>query len=231
MHAYGYTVLNPSDESEEEQVKALNSFCREKRIELEMVFVDDYQSSFEPFTERPAACKLIELVKVRPVNYLVVYELGRLGITPLDTLNVVLNVIEKPRERQGLGLEVLSVREDFMNLADPNERDKLIRVINWFSEQERRRIRERQEVAWKQGKQKGRPREVEPEELLDYIKRYPGLSMSAIARIMNEDRERAGKRRLGYSTVRMLAKRLGVRWRLMIPQQIINDGDEEVRKD
>jgi DNA invertase Pin-like site-specific DNA recombinase len=231
MHAYGYTVLNPYDESEEEQVKALNDFCREKRIELEMVFVDDYQSSFEPFAERPAASKLIELAKIRPVNYLVVYELGRLGISPLDTLNVVLNVIERPRERQGLGLQVLSVKEDFMNLADPNERDKLIRVVSWFSEQERRRIRERQEVAWKQGKQKGRPREVEPEELLDYIKRYPGLSMSAIARIMNEDRERAGKRRLGYSTIRLLAKKIGVRWRLMIPQQIIRDGDEEVRKD
>jgi len=230
MHAYGYTVLHPSDESEENLIVALSSFCREKRIELEMVFLDDYQSSFEPFTKRPAACKLMELAKVRPVNYLVVYELGRLGRTPLDTLNVILNVIEKPRDKGGLGLQVQSVKEEFMNLSDQSERDKLLRVIYWFSEQQRKKIKERQEIAWKQGKQKGRPKEIEPEELLDYIKRYPGLSMSAITRIMNKDREREGKRRLGYSTIRTLAKRMGVRWRLMIPPQLVKEGDEQTQK-
>ncbi|MEM0118342.1 MAG: recombinase family protein [Conexivisphaerales archaeon] len=222
--------MNPADESEEVQLQELTSFCREKRIELEMVFVDDYEASFEPFLRRPAAYKLTEVAKVRPVNYLVVYELSRLGRTPLDTLSVLLNIVEKPRERDGLGLQVLSVREEFMNITDPSERDKLIRIINWFSEQERRRIKERQEAAWKLGKQKGRPRQIEPEELLGYIKKYPGLSMSAITKLMNEDRERAGKKRLGYSTVRMLAKRLGVRWRLMLPPQVLADGDEQSRK-
>lgn len=228
MHAYGYFALSAADESEERKVADLTRFCNEKRIELEMVFVDSYDALDIPFPERPAASHLLKVAKVRPVTYLVVYELAEVGRTPLDTLNVVLNLIEKPREKDGLGLQILSVNEEFMNLTDPSEREKLLRVIDWFRHHERKKIRERQLAAWKEGKQKGRPRQLDPEELKEYFRMYPGLSVSAITRIINEERERMGKKKVGYTTIRMLAKRIGVKWRLMIPEEpIIQDWEDK----
>lgn len=227
MHAYGYSILDPVDADGVKQMLAITSFCRDRKIELEMVFMDDYESSFENFFRRPAASKLIEVAKVKPVNYLVVYELSRLGRTPLDTLNVVTTLADT-HDRSMPKLQILSVKEEFMNLADPSERDKLIKVIKWFSEQERKRIKERQQIAWNKGKQKGRPRLIDAEELIEYVKKYPGLSMAGIVRIINGDRIREGKKPLGYSTIRNLAKKVGVRWRLILPQQ--STEKEEMRK-
>jgi putative DNA-invertase from lambdoid prophage Rac len=218
MHAYGYVRSGPGDEDQAEQLSAITSFCMERRIELQRVFQDDGPSGSKPFTERPGGMLLLEAAKATPVNCLVVYEISRLGRSTMDTLNVILNILERPKEKEGLGLQLLSVKDEFMNNTEPTYRTQLLKVLSWFAEQERRRIRERQEAAWREGKQKGRPREIEPEELIDYVKKYPGLTMSALTKVMNADRERAGKRRLGYSTVRMLAKKLGLKWRLMVPR-------------
>ena len=68
-----------------------------------------------------------------------------------------------------------------------NLRGNIRRLLSWVAEFERKRIRERQEEAWRQGKQRGRPPKVKDEVLLKYLKKYKGLSKKDIWKIMRQD--------------------------------------------
>ena len=70
--------------------------------------------------------------------------------------------------------------------------------------------RERQELAWLAGKQKGRPQKISDEEILQYIKKYrpQGLSWKAIWAIMKADFEKKHKDFLSYERFVRRVKKL-----------------------
>jgi len=112
----------------------------------------------------------VELDRLNP-ECIVAWSLDRFGRTMLDTLNTVLEL-----ERQGY--KVITVKEEWLQTLDDNIRKLILSILAWVAEFERRRIRERQEEAWRQGKQKGRPLKVPDEVLLGYLKEYGRLGLT-----------------------------------------------------
>lgn len=98
----------------------------------------------------------------------------------LDTLNTVLMF-------ENRGIRVVTVKEEWLQTLDKSIRELILSILAWVAQWERARIRERQEEAWRQGKQKGRPQKVRDEVILKYLKKYSGLNKKAILKIMNAD--------------------------------------------
>jgi len=101
----------------------------------------------------------------------------------LDTMSVVLGL-------ESRGIRVITLKEEFLQTLDPNIRKLILSILSWVAEYERRRIRERQEEAWKMGKPRGRPRKVNDETILRYFKQYvvdKGLSIKDMWKIMVGD--------------------------------------------
>jgi len=106
-----------------------------------------------------------------------------LGRTMLDTMNTVL-------ELENRGVKVITVKEEFLQTLDPNIRRLVLSILAWVAEYERKRIRERQEEAWRAGKQRGRPRKVDDDTILRYYRDYvvnKGLSVKDMWKIMCVD--------------------------------------------
>ncbi len=219
VQAFGYTIKTASQEGGPDQLVSVSEYCRERGIELKNVFSDTELEIKKPFMKRPAAKQLIRKARQEHPDCLVVSEISILGKSTLDSISAVLRVFERPRSRRGLGIRVLSVKEDFMEPSNEHARNAALKVMDWVLTEERKRVRERQEQAWNEGKQKGRPKLITGEELISYVKKNPGLSMTALTKLLNSEREKRGERRVGYSTVRTLAKKSGIRWLLMMPDR------------
>ncbi|MEM1556004.1 MAG: recombinase family protein [Candidatus Bathyarchaeia archaeon] len=165
LRAVGYIRVSTREQDEEVQVGAIEEFAKNRGFELVGVYVDKGESGAKPFAERPEAQRLLsELDAIKP-DAIIAWSLDRFGRTMLDTLNMVLSL-------EGRGYKVITVKEDWLQTMDDNVRKLVLSILSWVAEFERKRIKERQEEAWRQGKQKGRPKKVSDNILLEYIKKY-----------------------------------------------------------
>ena len=207
MRAVAYIRVSTKEQDEEVQRKAIMDFARKRNLKILKYYIDKGESGATVFKERPSAKQLLEeLDKLKP-ECIVAWSLDRLGRTMLDTLNTVLEL-----EKQGY--KVVTIKEEWLQTLDDNIRKLILSILAWVAEFERKRIRERQEEAWRQGKQKGRPPKLREEELEQYLKRYPTLNLRAITDLINADRRRKGLPEVSYYTVYKKAKKLGYRRRL-----------------
>ncbi len=180
MKAVAYIRVSTKEQDEEVQINTINEFAGKRGIQIMQYYVDKGESGAKPFKQRPQALRLLnELEKLKP-QAIVVFALDRLGRTMVDTLSTVLEFEEK-------GIKVISVKEEWLQTLNDNIRKLILSILSWVAEFERKRIRERQEEAWKMGKQKGRPPKVRDEVLRKYLKRYKGLQKKAIWKIMCQD--------------------------------------------
>jgi DNA invertase Pin-like site-specific DNA recombinase len=93
-------------------------------------------------------------------------------------------------EFESKGIRVITVKEEFLQTLDPAIRKLLLSFFAWIAEFERKRIRERQEEAWNQGKQKGRPTKIKDQVILKYYNDYVvkrGISIADMQKIMRYD--------------------------------------------
>ncbi len=165
MKGVAYVRVSTKEQDEEVQRKAIEDFTKKRGIEVVEWYVDKGESGGKPFRERPEANRLLsELDAVKP-DIIVAWSLDRFGRTMLDTLNMILEL-----ERRGY--KVITVKEEWLQTLDSNIRKLILSILAWVAEFERRRIRERQEEAWRQGKQKGRPPKVSDETIMQYYRKY-----------------------------------------------------------
>ena len=108
------------------------------------------------------------------------WSIDRLGRSMIDTLNTVIMLESK-------GYRVTTIKEEWLQTLDGNMRKLILGILSWVAEYERRRIKERQEEAWRQGKTKGRPPKVQDETIIKYLKKYEGLNKKAIWKILRAD--------------------------------------------
>ena len=182
VRALAYIRVSSREQDEQVQRRALEEFASERGIEVVKWYVDKGESGAKPFRSRPSASRLLaELEQLKP-EAIVVWSIDRLGRTMLDTLSTILDFEDK-------GVKVISVKEEWMQALDSNVRKLILSIISWVAEFERKRIRERQEEAWRAGKQKGRPPKVRDEIIRRYLERYlpKGLSLMDIWRILKGD--------------------------------------------
>jgi len=183
VRCVAYIRVSTREQDEEVQRNAIEEFARSRSFTIVKYYVDKGESGAKPFKERPSTSQLLaELEELRP-ECIIAWALDRLGRSMLDTMNTVL-------ELEGRGIKVVTIKEEFLQTLDPNIRKLVLSILSWVAEYERRRIRERQEEAWRQGKRKGRPPKVDDAIILKYYKEYVasrGLSIKDMWKIMVGD--------------------------------------------
>ena len=183
MKCVAYIRISTKEQDEEVQRKAIEDYAGRQKVEIAEWYVDKGESGAVPFKSRPAANKMLEdLGKIKP-ECVLSWSIDRLGRSMLDTMNTILELESK-------GVRVITVKEEFLQTLDPNIRKLILSILSWVAEYERRRIRERQEEAWKRGKQKGRPPKVSDHVIKQYYKQYVverGLSVRDMWKIMDKD--------------------------------------------
>jgi len=180
MRCVAYIRVSTKEQDEEVQRRGLEEFARARGIEVVKWYVDKGESGAKLFRDRPSASQLLaELDSLKP-DCILVWAIDRLGRGMLDTMSTVLMLEQR-------GVKVISKKEEFLQMLDTNIRKLILSIFAWVAEFERQRIRERQEEAWRQGKQKGRPAKASLEIVKQYLKRYPNLTLKDIWKIMKAD--------------------------------------------
>ena len=204
--AVAYIRVSTKSQDENVQRSVIEKFTRENGIEVLKYFVDKGESRMKKWENRPGARELVEFLEKGGkdiVDMVIVSEFTRLGANMMDMLNFFVK-LEKE-----LGVKVVSVKDGWLRTRDESLRRLLIAIFSWLAEMEWRLRKERQEMAWEAGKQKGRPPKLRDEELEYYLKKYPTLSLRAITDLINAERRRKGLPEVSYYTVYAKAKKLG----------------------
>jgi DNA invertase Pin-like site-specific DNA recombinase len=213
LRCVAYIRVSTREQDEEVQRRAIEEFARSRSYEVLAWYVDKGESGAKPFKDRPATGKLLEdLERLRP-ECVLSWSIDRLGRSMLDTMNTILELESK-------GVRVITVKEEFLQTLDPNIRKLILSILSWVAEYERRRIRERQEEAWKRGKQKGRPPKVSDEVILEYYKRYVatlGLTLKDMWKIM-----RADGHDISYSRLKQRVRKLKHEGKIKVERRVEN---------
>ncbi|MEM3942501.1 MAG: recombinase family protein [Thermofilaceae archaeon] len=180
VEAYGYVRVSTKEQDELVQVSALEEFAKSRNITVVKYFIDKGASGAMRFKDRPAANELLKALEGGSVRTLLIFSLDRLGRDMLDALETLVELEER-------GVTTISLKEEFLQVLDPQVRRLILAVLLWVAEFERRRLRERLEAAWAAGKQKGRPRKVSESVVRAYLEKYKGLPLKAIWKIMTVD--------------------------------------------
>ena len=211
MKCVAYVRVSTREQDEEVQRRAIGEFAKSRNIEILEWYVDKGESGAIPFKNRPAASKLLEdLERLKP-ECVLSWSIDRLGRSMLDTMSTVL-------ELESRGVRVVTVKEEFLQTLDPNIRKLVLSILSWVAEYERRRIRERQEEAWRQGKQRGRPPKVSDHVIKQYYKQYVaerGLSVRDMWKIM-----RADGHDISYDRLLKRIKRLIERGEIVVKKEV-----------
>ncbi len=180
MRCVAYIRVSTKEQDEEVQRRGLEEFAKARSIEVVKWYVDKGESGAKLFRDRPSASQLLtELDSLKP-DCILVWAIDRLGRGMLDTMSTILMLEQR-------GVKVISKREEFLQMLDPNMRKLILSIFAWVAEFERQRIRERQEEAWRQGKQKGRPEKASIEIVKQYLLRYTNLALKDVWKIMKAD--------------------------------------------
>jgi len=181
MKAVGYIRVSTEEQAYgiEAQKVAIENFCRTRNYELVDVFVDEGVSGSIPAFERPGFKQAIEYAKSNNIKILIIYALDRLGRSFYDIFETL-----KKLEFE-FGIQVISIREEFLQTLDPRIRALILSILSWASWYERFLIRERTRLAMQKAKEKLKRVELTPEQEELIILAYKsGKSIRKIAQAM-----------------------------------------------
>jgi len=167
--AIAYIRVSTQEQDENNQKTAIEKYCKEHNIEILTYFTDKGVQRTKTWKEREGARKMIEFLETGGkdiIKYVIIFDFTRLG-SNLRDIFTLFDKIEKE-----LGLRIISVKDEWLQIEDENIRDLLIRIFSWLSEMELKLRKERQHAAWEAGKQKGRPPKITDTKLLEYYKKY-----------------------------------------------------------
>lgn len=167
MKVFGYCRVSSQDQNLERQIETVRAFAKEnyevELVEDENLFCDKY--SGKDF-ERPQWLKLVEPNTLRSGDVLIVKELDRLGrnkemvlevLKKLKDREIVVKILDVPTTLVDFGSYGNDIAKSMMEMVN----NVLIEVLSTIAEQERVKIKQRQEegikIAKEEGKYKGRP--------------------------------------------------------------------------
>ena len=191
--AIAYVRVSTKRQDESIQVNSIQKFANQYGYEVLKYFVDKGESGLKSYKNRPAAQQLISFLETGGrdfVDAVLIFDVTRLGRDMLDTLEFFLK-IEKE-----YGIPIISINDSWTWNPDNPDKKFFLAVFSWVAEKEWMLRRERVEAAWAMGKQKGRPRVIDAKTVKRYLKKYRGLPLRSIVKIMNIDGIK-----VSYSTV------------------------------
>jgi putative DNA-invertase from lambdoid prophage Rac len=216
VKALGYARVSVPEERVENQVQAIEEFCRANGLELLKVFMDIGVSGAKPAFEREGFRQLLEASRLLGVKTIVIYDLTRLGRDLFDLIETYRKLLEE-------GYTILFVKHPELN-ASPDSpigealRKALLTILGVVAELERAFIRERTRAGLERAKREGKRLGRKPVEIpLDLVKRYQrmGLTKKAIYELLVSQgylryREKGETRVLSYDRFVKRLKALGL---------------------
>jgi len=184
--AFAYLRVSIAEETVENQAQAIQAWALQNDVKIAQWFEEEPVSGSIPPRQRPRFAEMLEACKANKPDFVVVYELSRVGRTFTQTLESIWAL-----ESSGVPLISISPRESFLSSLDPSVRKLILAILTWAAERERELMIERTRQgmlrAKADGKHVGRPRafsEREISEMRDLYERK-GVSIAAIAKLKN----------------------------------------------
>lgn len=178
--AVAYIRVSTKEQDEHVQQRAIDDFARNNNIYIVKYYIDKGQSGAKHFKNRPAAQQLLNEINTIKPDIIIAWALDRLGRSMIDTVSTVM-------EFENKGIKVITVKEEWLRTLDSQIRKLILSILAWVAEFERERMKERREEAWRQGKQKGRPQKITDQQIIRYMRKYKGLNIKSIWKIMKMD--------------------------------------------
>jgi DNA invertase Pin-like site-specific DNA recombinase len=160
LRAVGYVRVSLEEEHPENQVIAIQEYCKREGIELVQVFQDVGVSGAIPALKRPGFRQMLDFCKQNNIRVIIVYDVTRLGRDALDTAKTVCELTAN-------GFYIIFVADPELSLdprLPPEELDKRkgffmfkVGVAHFERLFNARRTRQGMYRAWLQGKHVGRP--------------------------------------------------------------------------
>jgi putative DNA-invertase from lambdoid prophage Rac len=135
--AFGYLRVSTEEQTILNQKMVLQKWAGEHGYQVIDFFEDSAVSGKIPAVKRKAFLELLELVRVAPIDAILVYELSRVGRTFWETLDAI-KAIEEYSPRISC-----SPRESFLQNTEPSVRRLMIGILTWVAEREREMLVQR----------------------------------------------------------------------------------------
>ncbi|HET7149320.1 MAG TPA: recombinase family protein [Candidatus Nitrosopolaris sp.] len=119
------------------QKMVLQQWADERGYQVIDFFEDSAVSGKIPAVKRKAFQELLDLVRIEPIDAILVYELSRVGRTFWDTLDAIKAIEEYAP------LISCSPRESFLQNTEPSVRSLMIGILTWVAEREREMLVQR----------------------------------------------------------------------------------------
>jgi len=198
MRLVGYVRVSREDENPENQEHAIQNYVQAKGYQLVGIERDVGVSGALPPLEREGFRKVVEKLERKEADGVIVYALDRIARSLWELSTVVKEFDQK-------GWQIISIREDWLNILDPKIRSLIIAILGWAGEMERELIRERTKEALARLRAEGvklgrRPKwnkEVR-KKILDLVKKgitlkdackVVGIGYSTAKRYLSKDKE------------------------------------------
>lgn len=214
--ALGYARISLSEEKIENQIQAIEEFCRQQGLDLVKVFTDIGVSGSKPAFEREGFRQLLEAAKLLDVKTIVIYDLTRLGRDLFDLIETYKRLLEE-------GFNVLFVKHPELNTSPEDPigealRKALLTVLGVVAELERAFIRERTRAGMLRAKREGKHIGRRPVEIpVDKVRKYlrAGLSKKDVYNLLVSQgylryREKGEERTLSYDRFVKRLRQLGL---------------------
>jgi DNA invertase Pin-like site-specific DNA recombinase len=186
------------------RVSTTGQDAENQRSECERIAVargwawDDFQDVASGAKRRPHWDAVVERCRRGEYQAVVVWALDRVGRSRVQVAHDLAGLFR-------YGVEVVSVKDSWLDQARGPLRDLLVQILGWVAEGERARLIERTNAgltrARAAGKVLGRPRaRIDLEKLRERLARNPGESLASLARMFGVSR----------ATVRPLKRKIDV---------------------
>ena len=158
QYALAYLRVSTEDQTVMNQKLALERWAQDHGFQIVHFFEDSAVSGKIPAIKRRAFNDLLDLVKIAPVDAILIYELSRVGRTFWETLDAIKAIEEFAP------LVSCSPRESFLQTTEPSVRKLMIGILTWVAERERemlvQRTKDGMTRAKASGKSLGRPKKM-----------------------------------------------------------------------
>jgi putative DNA-invertase from lambdoid prophage Rac len=156
--AFGYLRVSTEEQTILNQKMVLQRWAGEHGYQVIDCFEDSAVSGKIPAVKRKGFLDLLEILRIAPIDAVLVYELSRVGRTFWDTLDAIKAIEEYSP------LISCSPRESFLQNTEPSVRRLMIGILTWVAERERemlvQRTKDGMARARYSGKAIGRPQKT-----------------------------------------------------------------------
>jgi putative DNA-invertase from lambdoid prophage Rac len=149
-YAIAYVRVSTEEQTVLNQKMAIRRWATRQGYQIVYYFEDSAVSGKIPAVKRYAFHDMLELIKVEPVEAVLIYELSRVGRSFWDTLDAIKAVEEYTP------IISCSPRESFLQSTEPGVRKLMIGILTWVAERERELLVQRTKDGMRRAKESGK---------------------------------------------------------------------------